>query len=685
MPSAPPPRRRLALVLGGALTALLLLCGTGAVAAGLLIRSGGPEDADRAVVADAARAWASDLPGVRLNLWLADEEGQRTHGRVTVTADGDAAGTLTQPGGGTASLRAHDGTTALDGDRTWHSRAATSRSERPTIDVTGAFTPDRLAAMIASAVTSAHTVEPVGDINGQDLVRYTDGPWTLYLTAAAPHALVYLEGPVAPGSPVAPAAALTPPGPGTDEVPPVDAATATVVPADNEYRNPYVAAAVSPATSAQAANATATARGGTPTTTPPASEAPDGSDAPSSRTSPTPAPASPAPDQTRAARTALPAAFAVTVQPVPQYCGNPRCAVRISARNTGGTPARVSLFVTVVPGLAPTRLDAGTVRPGAATQDFLVTYPNVVYATGGQIRTTLYGWAFSPDLDGPDPALKQRLAMLGINPDADPVLGRLDGPDRQIALRTLDLATRHLSAGDTRDVLAARLAVRRAVAKGLLPELDALSTHADRLGNPADLTANLTVVDDDTRPPDQQVPAGIGHRRELEQVAHLLRTRPRARITYDGYLADPETGRRYRADLLIEDGSDKTAVQVKTVSGRQGLRKALTTAIGQLNGDSGVGNGTPTPRGVDADGAIEQAPPGFRREVLLHLEPGTGELFTADKPTLQRRLADFDLARHLCHDGRYRAERLVLVNGADTHTWTTAQFHALGASGAQCP
>ncbi|SHN39415.1 hypothetical protein [Cryptosporangium aurantiacum] len=54
--------------------------------------------------------------------------------------------------------------------------------------------------MIASAVTDAHAIEPVGDVNGQDLVRYSDGSWTLYLAAEAPHALVYLEGPVTPGS-----------------------------------------------------------------------------------------------------------------------------------------------------------------------------------------------------------------------------------------------------------------------------------------------------------------------------------------------------------------------------------------------------------------------------------------------------------------------------------------------------
>jgi hypothetical protein len=152
----------------------------------------------------------------------------------------------------------------------------------------------------------------------------------------------------------------------------------------------------------------------------------------------------------------------------------------------------------------------------------------------------------------------------------------------------------------------------------------------------------------------------------LEQVAHLMKTDPNAKVIYDGPYEI--NGKKFKTDYMVissKGGEEiKKAFQVKTVTSRRNLPHHVDKGGEQLNGEGG---------GAEP----ESAPPGFERVLQINIEPGFAELFLKNTADLENFLFSTrkyaTVRENLCkqrEDGKGpRIQQLVIVNGAGTHVW----------------
>lgn len=592
-------------------------------------------------------------PATAVQVGYFDPRGSSITGSFTVTADGTASGKLTDPVTGAADYVAGDGEVAVRGDTAWWSRRAPKqvggvqkRWVTPTVspfpvDVPAAFGPAGLADTV-QRILDGGTPAPVdGGFRGRPATGFERDGWTVLLTEASPHRVLWLGGPLTAIGPIKPVR-LTNSKPGFRYAfsplavpePPYVSVTVPDVPAGAERTTREAVAKVLPPAAPAAGQATA-----------------------------------PPPEQ--AAVIPKAPAFEATVNA--GNCTGPTCSWTVTVTNTGNAAGQASVIATASPGMPTRTIVVGTLKPGQSRTTPPMTFPNPAPAVPGrntQVSLTFTADVFSPQLNGPAPAAESRLRNRGLDPATSTTLRQLDPAQYATALKALDVMSRR-SGFNPATVMGG---VEKAITQGALPELQAL-VRSGRLENPQDLAEklnNLTFeIDPDPSAP-QPADDRIGYRREIQVAAQTLRTDPNARVLLDG--VQRVNGRNYRVDVLIRhpasSGSPDTAIQAKTVSSTK-LVGNLKTALKQLNGRGGVDR---------AIGAAESAPPGSTRVALLFLEPAAGRFHAASRADLERllgRVARSDVMKDWCVDGRAQADEVVMVNQVGTHRWTKAQMSAV--------
>ncbi|GAB3816694.1 hypothetical protein GCM10027605_66160 [Micromonospora zhanjiangensis] len=585
---------------GGIAGALVLLLGIAAVVFVVRYVSDSPASALRGA-ADRIRS----APAVQVGVTYRDAGGHTINGQFTVTGDNLASGTVTDPLGGRADLVVGAGTSAVRGDADWWARrspkqvrAITGQWVRPEpgvafpFDIAAVLNPTALAKRVESLATAARRNDETTE--DDDKVRtVVSGDWTALFDTGGDRKLRWLGGPLDPNLVTQPAAyhdnddnrsaGVTPAhrtGPDTS------GRSTVVAPAryDPIAIPPYVAITPEP-TGSDAATGTQAAV---------AKVLPEASPAvPSGAVS---APSAPGP---AAQRNVKPGYATFDLVSTAQDCNTPMCTWTVTVTNTGTAAGSGVLYASVTPGMPLVTFPVNLPVGGTFTTPPM-TFPNpapIIRGKNTQITITYTTWLFNPSF-GHDPALPNRLATRGVNPNT---LVQIDPGYMPSVLKLLDQMTSHVGAGDTTTGPNAVTAMDTAIRAGMLPELKTIA-ESGRLENPEDLTTKLKNVVQDTLPgsPDP-VADKIGFRREVEQAAEILRQDPRARVVLDGAIRNPVTGELDGADVL--DTVNKSAFQLKSVSSER-LIHAIKIAINQLNGL----------RGVDVSSGIrQQAPPGTAR------------------------------------------------------------------------
>jgi hypothetical protein len=601
-----------------------------------------------AAAADALQAW----PAVQLTVSykpgnFGEQDPPVTEADLTVTADGQAAGTLREPEVGSADAAWSGGQLYLRGDPEFWAQqdpqyadvlTSAGRWVKPEkrsgyymldsfgVDA-GTITPKALAELVRQ-VTSDPDVQrdgPWQTPDGHTATAYAARGWTVLIGDEAPHAVLALGGdPHAGDSPVHPAA-WRPAGPMVAGPAVYRPMQADAPDADNTQ--PYVSlaprqAAQDKADATRSAVASASAEAVTD----------DGA----GRLGGQPAPSGPE--------------FEIN-ELTPSVCSAPTCTHTVEVTNSGGQAADATLY-TNDPGDPGAPSPLGTLAPGQSKQ-VTFTHANLARGTGGTVRYTVSAWVYSAALYGPDPEVTERLRARGLQPDKQSELNSIDAPLRPAATRLLDAMTKDVprSGPDAEEGNASALkALDRANRTSQLPLWDKV-VSSGRLQNPGDLRKLVN----DTGAPGQD-----GKRSQLEYLVHLLQTDPTARVWYDGnYTAD--NGEKYHADAIYTSTKDgKRCVQLKTMGSLGSLGAGLRKGAGQLNGLK----------------SPENCPPGFDRVLMIKLEDSVGpgmayggirgavEKFLKDEQRLQAR-------QSLCGtNGEKLVDRLVIVNAAGTHEWT---------------
>ncbi|TVT54943.1 hypothetical protein FNH05_10060 [Amycolatopsis rhizosphaerae] len=656
-------RRRKAVLLGGAGLVVALVAGlvvwvsvpngsadpAGAAASA----SGAPPAEVGAAAADALQAWpavqltVSYQPGV-----YGEQDPPVTEADLTVTADGQAAGTLREPEAGSADAAWSGGQLYLQGDPEFWAQqdpqyadilTSAGRWVKPEkrsgyymldnfgVDA-GTITPKALAELVRQ-VTSAPDVQRDGPWQTQDghpATAYTARGWTVLIGDEAPHAVLALGGnPHASDGPVRPAA-WRPAGPmvaGPAVYRPLQADDP-----DGNDTGPYVSMAPRQATQDKAdATRSAVASASAEAVTD------DGA------------------GRLGGQRASSGPEFEIN-ELTPSLCTSPTCTHTIEVTNSGAQAADATLY-TNDPGDPGAPSPLGTLAPGQSKQ-VTFSHANLAPATGGTVNYTVNVWVYSSALYGPDPDVAERLRARGLQPDKQSELSSIDVPLRPAATRLLDAMTKDTptSGSDAEKVNASALkALNSANRSGQLPLWEKI-VDSGRLQNPGDLRRRVS---------DAGAPGQLGKRRQLEHLVHLLQTDPTARVWYDGnYTADD--GKQYHADAIYTSTQDgkpvKRCVQVKALKSLGSLGSNVRDGAQQLNGQK--------------TGSDENCPPGFERVLVIELEPSVGpammyggirpavEAFLKGKKSQQAR-------QNLCGPNRTSlVDRLVIVNAAGTHEWT---------------
>jgi hypothetical protein len=657
-------RRRRAVVLGGVGLVVALVAGlvlwlswpTGSENLGGTVASalGAPPTEVGAAAADALQAWpavqltVSYQPGV-----FGEQDPPVTEADLTVTADGQAAGTLREPEAGSADAAWSGGQLYLRGDpEFWaqqdpqYANVLTSAGrwvkpkKRSGYSMLGSFgvdagtmTPKALAGLVRQ-VSSDPDVQrdgPWQTPEGHPATAYTARGWTVLIGDEAPHPVLALGGdPYAGDSPVHPAA-WRPAGPmvaGTAVYRPLQADD----PDGNDTR-PYVSLAPRQAAQDKAdATRSAVASASTEAVT----------DDGAGRLGGQPAPSGPE--------------FEIN-ELTPSACSAPTCTHTVEVTNSGGQAADATLY-TNDPGDPGAPSPLGTLAPGQS-KEVTFTHANLARGTGGTVRYTVSCWVYSSALYGPNPDVTERLRARGLQPDKQSELSSIDAPLRPAATRLLDAMTKDVPPSDpgAEKVNASALkALNSANRSSQLPLWDKV-VDSGRLQNPGDLRRRVS---------EAGAPGQLGKRRQLEHLVHLLQTDPTARVWYDGnYTADD--GKQYHADEIYtgtDDGKPvKRCVQVKSSKSLRHLAQNMREGAEQLNRLK--------------DGSDENCPPGFERVLVIELEPsvGPGMMYGGIRPALEAFFKDkrSQQARQSLCGGPSRTslvDRLVIVNAAGTHQWT---------------
>ena len=625
-------------LVGAALVLVLICCGGGALGIKKFI-----VDNPRTVASSAAQRVANS-PAMRVTGWVTNTGGPAIKADVSITAQGEVTGTITDAFAGRAEIRSRPGWTMVRGDQAWWaSRAApkakslASRWVQPEhgtafpVDLGEQLNPDRIEALVKGLASRESWEE--GEqvtVGGRALRQLTAGDWTLLVTETDPPQLVYLSGPLLSGR------------------------TGFAHGASGEplrYRLTEGGAAQYPQFSFALAPQTIEQQNETRRAV---------LDVQKSLPPEPPAQATPQP---------TPAALRPTVQ-IPPLCLNPVCTFSVTITNTGGSPGNGTVYATVSTGqaLPPNPVTALTPGKRATFQyQFRNTAPPSRSAAI-RIPINIVAYVHTTQLEGSDPAVAKRLRERGV--DTTP-LTRIGEPYSEVLVRAVDLMTQGTKATDRAITLKAIRAARKVVDTNSLPAVAELVQQRNRLHNPSDLSRILLEVGQSNDPTDEgRSLKGLGERRVLEEVAQVLRDDPKARIAYDGYVDIVHNGQpgRYKADYLRLD--TREAFQIKTLStshGRQHERieDSIAGAARQLNGQGkGQGPGYPP----------ELAPPGYQRVARLRLEHQTGAYFLMDRDELVHTLRRVQLLPKLRGSP---IDRLEIVNGAHggtAHVWSWEQL-----------
>ncbi|MFD8706415.1 hypothetical protein ACFV1W_28055 [Kitasatospora sp. NPDC059648] len=608
--------------------------------------SGGPV-ADSPAVAAAhgtAAATALDgLPGIHLSAAYAPSGGKPvTQAELTVTDDGKASGTFEEPVTGKATMAWSGEQLYLKGDKEFWAQqgpqnghdltsserwvAPEKRSGYYMLDSfgvnAGSLTPKSLAAIVRQVTSDPAAVqEDAGSPQGRRAISYTVDEQTVVLTADAPYTLVAIGFNPASARPVTTAAWHGKPG---ADAPAVSAGH-RVVPADDGGRffNPYFVAVPKPATDKETDATRAAAAEAAAAAVPPSSDA-------------------------RAAR--LQGPNFVTTFNSPYLCTSNPCSYAFTVTNEGDAAAEAVLHVSF-PGIPDLAHPLGTLGPGQS-KSVSGTRPNAAAGTGTTVRHTDYSWVYSSATYGPDPEVGQRLYARELKPD-DVFVAT---PLKPLLANLLDQMTKDAPITDEEVNKKTIKVLRDANDEGQLPLLMTIAASG-RLQNPGDLADSLSGLDK------------IGGVRVLQQIAHLVKTDPHAKVWYDGgYKAS--NGETYKTDYIYTSNRDgqelRRAVQVKTIEAWGKLWPRMGDGAEQLNGEHTKGSGKRKP---------ENAPPGFERVLQINLEPSVGTVgYNADGVYLTNFLKSPRYAQarqNLCKPtGENRVDRLVIVNATGTHEWT---------------
>ncbi|MFI9065702.1 hypothetical protein ACIGQE_28250 [Streptomyces sp. NPDC053429] len=584
-------------------------------------------------------------PGVHLSLAYSPGDGKpQTLVELTVTSDGIASGTLQMPITGQAAVAWSGDQLYVKGDNDFwaqqgphyghdlssagHWVAPVKQSGYHMLDAfgvnAGSLTPKALASIVRE-VTADPTVvaEDAGTMYGREATSYVAKERTVVIADEAPHTVFVVGINPADASPVTTAAWRAAP----DRQP---VSMTYRVPSDDgdddRFYNPYLMAKPTPAPDKETAAARAAAEEAKANAKPPLTSA--------EKVSVSQGP------------------VFHTTSDTPDQCSSDPCSYAFTVTNNGDQPGEAILHLTF-PGIEERVHPLGTIAPGQSKQ-VSGSRPNIAKGTGSTIRHTDYSWVFSTALYGPDPDVGRRLHARELEPGdvfvATPLMPSV--------ANILDQMTKDLPADDTADNQKAVNALIKANNRGLLPALMtiAASGRLQNFGELADSLGGTNV---------------IGGVRVLQQVAHLLKTDPTARVWFDGgYKAGD--GKTYKTDYIFTstlDGHElKRAVQVKTITSWKKLWVRIGEAVEQLNGEHKLSK-TPGERGR------EQAPPDFERVVQINLELSDG-----DAGYLKNRKGLEDVLKHkgyaqarkkFCkQDGSIGLERLVITNSTGTYEWT---------------
>jgi hypothetical protein len=244
---------------------------------------------------------------------------------------------------------------------------------------------------------------------------------------------------------------------------------------------------------------------------------------------------------------------------------------------------------------------------------------------------------YCPALDGLDPAPRQRLAALQLDPSRSTKAGELDPALQTVLLDAADAMVRGRSSLTPQDRQRFLAALDLIVAGRLIPEAQAI-TGSDRVDNPDALTGVLRNASGAAPAADQ-----LAYRRELELAANLLRNDPNARLRLD------------EQSPTVTDTTAKRVYRLAAVTGDRLLPSR--------------------PAATD----------GFATVLMVYLEPTRPE-HDLDRPGFARLLHEpahaGTAADTLCPGGHPSVAELVLVNRHGEQRWTAAQLHELADA---CP
>jgi hypothetical protein len=661
-PKGPPNKRRWVIFGVVAALVLLLVVGGGITAAVAVsnhaksVKASSPSG-----VTNTAADAVAKMPAVHASLDFVDVDGGTVHADVTVTANGDTAGTVTDPVAGKADVLVSGGTTLVRGDKDWWARRApksisalADKWVRPKagvafpFDLAGALKPGALADLTRKLATAAQTDKSTDSVGGTNVITVVSGQWTALLTADKSHRLVWLGGPVRAGALARPASVQQ--GPGrllpaylSDPAPP---------PALPVAQPPYVSITPTPGQPNGVQSAIANVL---PQASAPAGAQPTAGPAASAPTSLNDLPA-------QADATPKFAAFDLTINATD--CYSAVCSWTVTVTNTGDAPGDATVYATVIPGMPVRAVPLGTLAPSAQATTPPMTFGNPAPPPrpGQTTRITVnyQAWVYSSTLLGPDPQRAQNLRNRGIDPTTD--VPQVDQGYMPTVLGALDLMTQQAPNGQSAANQNALDAINAAINAGMLPDVKAL-VDSGRLQNPQDLADKLIQAKDTTA--QSGTDGEIGYRREIEQAAAIVQRDPSAKVILDGYLLNAQTGEKDGADIL--DTTNKIAYQVKAITGNR-VNAAIKLAVDQLNGARGVNSQT---------GVRQQAPPGYAKVALIFVEPNS-PLREKTKDEWERHIQRAQNLSLCDAAGTPVIDRLILQTPRGTFDWPKDQFARLG-------
>ncbi|MEU9125313.1 hypothetical protein AB0C96_36705 [Streptomyces sp. NPDC048506] len=568
-----------------------------------------------------------------------------THANLTVTASGQASGTLSEPVAGKSAIAWSGDRLYLKGDSDFWAQqdplygtdltssgrwiAPKKRSGYYLLDSfavnAGSLSPKSLAALVTQVTSDPEAVqEDAGTIEGHKAISYTAQGWTVVLASASPYTVLAIGGEPHQEGPVK-SAAWHSSRRATGGAGPADhrGVAAPADYSDSDYSS-YLLMVPKPATNEQTTAARSTAAAAASAAVPPATSS-------------------------EAVSTSMGPDFTITNNSAYLCTSNP-CSYSFTVTNSGDEAGEATLYLSL-PQVPDQPHPLGTLQP-KQSKNVSGTRPNIAIGTGRTVKHTDYAWVYSSAEYGSDPKVGSRLHARNLRPD-DVSVGTPLKPD---AAKLLDLMTKDTPASDTGTGEKAVDALNGANNEGELPDLAAIA-NSGRLENPEDLREILPTTDQ------------ADNRRVLQQVAQLLQTDRQAKVTWAGpYKVN---GKTYRADYIYtttrQGQQIKRAVRAKTVGSPEKLGSQMSLGAEQLNGERpGSGNAK-----------SEKAPPGFERVLRINLEPAVGPLLalasTADLEKFLSTGEKFRQAREsLCQpNGRGpRVDRLVIVNDSGTHQWT---------------